>query len=271
MSDLLLNKNLRESKPEDEVRNVARALTLTTLGQLNDTRKGELVRFLQESNLINIKNVIIRLDDADLRGADLHDSQLFSANFYRANLIGANFDNARLDGANFFDANLSSANLRGSIASSACFQNANLSHANLSGANLSGGNIYDAVINNDAIIATCPPIRASDHLGANFLAANLSEANLSGAYLPGTYFRGANLRGADLRGAAFGMYATRDSRSFYLFRNTALGAINFYGADLIDADFSYADLYGAANVTPEQLAKVGSLKGAIMPNGSRHL
>ena len=45
-------------------------------------------------------------------------------------------------------------------------------------------------------------------------------------------------------------------------------------ADLTGTDLSGVDLSGAnlqdAKVTSEQLAKALSLKGAIMPNGSKH-
>ena len=40
MSQLLLKENLRASQPEDEVRNVARAHTLTVLSRLDGRRKG---------------------------------------------------------------------------------------------------------------------------------------------------------------------------------------------------------------------------------------
>jgi hypothetical protein len=53
MSSLLLDNKLKESQPGDAVRDIARARTLTVLSQLNGTRKGELVRFLKEANLIN--------------------------------------------------------------------------------------------------------------------------------------------------------------------------------------------------------------------------
>jgi len=53
MSDLLLNKNLRESKTDDdEVRQVARAKTLIALRRLDPERKGDLLQFLYAAGLI---------------------------------------------------------------------------------------------------------------------------------------------------------------------------------------------------------------------------
>jgi len=80
MSDLLLNNKLRESQPGDEVRNVTRARTLTILPQLNGKRKGELVRFLKESGLIDEKKVIVSLSSADLSHALLYSVDLTDAN-----------------------------------------------------------------------------------------------------------------------------------------------------------------------------------------------
>src|SRR3954447_19843647 len=52
VSDLMLNKKLLSSRPDDSVRSVARTLTLTTLRRLDGARKGEVVRFLHEARLI---------------------------------------------------------------------------------------------------------------------------------------------------------------------------------------------------------------------------
>src|SRR5438128_1123169 len=46
MSELLLKEHLRESKPEDEVRKIARVRTLTVLQQLDAVRKFSVLLFL---------------------------------------------------------------------------------------------------------------------------------------------------------------------------------------------------------------------------------
>ncbi|HCF87975.1 MAG TPA: hypothetical protein DEV72_22555, partial [Ktedonobacter sp.] len=66
MSDLLLNHNLRSSDPKDEVRNIARSRTLTVLSRLDANRKGSVLQFLRESDLIKKKGTIINLEDSDL-------------------------------------------------------------------------------------------------------------------------------------------------------------------------------------------------------------
>src|SRR5260221_2553850 len=54
MSELLLEKKLRDSKPEDEVRKIARVRTLTVLPRLDNRRKKSILQFLYESGLIEM-------------------------------------------------------------------------------------------------------------------------------------------------------------------------------------------------------------------------
>src|SRR3989440_5029886 len=54
MSDLLLNGHLRESKPGEEVRDVARARTLETLFRLDPGRREAVLGFLFEAGLIGV-------------------------------------------------------------------------------------------------------------------------------------------------------------------------------------------------------------------------
>ncbi len=52
MTRLMLDKNLKGSGPHDEVREIARVKTLTVLKRLDGKRKGDLIRFLSETKLI---------------------------------------------------------------------------------------------------------------------------------------------------------------------------------------------------------------------------
>ena len=71
LTDLLLNKNLRQSNSDDETVRAARAHTLTTLRNLNPDDRGQVVRFLYESALLNAAEPIIDLQAADLSKMDL--------------------------------------------------------------------------------------------------------------------------------------------------------------------------------------------------------
>ena len=82
ISELLLREGngLKASDPEDEIRVVARARTLSTLNMLDPSRKGQLLRFLYEGKLISKEKTIISLSGANLRDANLRDANLMDVN-----------------------------------------------------------------------------------------------------------------------------------------------------------------------------------------------
>src|SRR5215203_3343712 len=122
MGSLLLEKDLRESKEESEVRTLARARTLTVLGRLDPSRKTAIMEFLVEADLVRRvdgKEPIIRLGSANLRGVTLSDPDEVSGgcglscydpdqvpNLRGADLASANLTNAQLYRADLRDANL---------------------------------------------------------------------------------------------------------------------------------------------------------------------
>ena len=255
MSEFLLANHLRLSDPGDEIRVLAQAQTVTALSRLDTARKGNLLRFLYESHLINtdlgsriitlngaeVRGVDLRVADlnrVDLSGADLSEADLRGANLSKADLREANLSKvdlskADLDGANLSEADLRGANLSGSNLSGTDLSGANLSGSNLSEANLSEANLFcarlgEANLNNATL-------RGADLSGANLSGANLRRADLTRANL-----NGANLSKADLRGANL----------FYA---------NLSGTDLSEAHLGKADL-STAIVTKEQSDKVNPAK-----------
>ena len=246
MSELLLEKHLRDSIEDTEVRKIAQVRTLTVIHSLDGNRKGSVLRFLHESGLIDKDKRIIDLSFADLRNANLS-----LANLSQTDLRGACLFKAHLSEANLRKANLSETNL--DEANVASLSQANLSQANLSEADLSGAKLYDADLNQ----------------------ANLSQATLSGAKLYDADLSQANLSQATLSGATlFRANLSRANLSFANLRKADLSFANLRKADLVEADLSGANLSGAnlreATVTREQLEKVKLLGGTIMPDGSKH-
>jgi uncharacterized protein YjbI with pentapeptide repeats len=160
MTSLLLEKNLRDSEENSEVRTLARVRTLTVLETLDPSRKTAVVQFLVEAGLVQRvegrdpiigRDPIVGLSGADLSGADLRE----------ADLRGADLSEADLRYTNLRYADLSDSLLSG---------------ANLSGAYLNFANLSRAVLNN----------------------ADLPDADLSGAYMSDVFLRYANLREAVL-------------------------------------------------------------------------
>src|SRR5829696_602597 len=107
MSGLLLEKDLRASEEDSEVRTLARARTLTVIRRVDTSRKDEIMRFLLEADLVH--RVGGSAPVIELGGADLGDTSLFGADLSGANLSSANLSSANLSYANLRDANLSEA------------------------------------------------------------------------------------------------------------------------------------------------------------------
>jgi Pentapeptide repeats (8 copies) len=166
MSELLLEKKLRESAEDDEVRKIARVSTLTVLPRLDNERKRSILQFLYESSLLDRGEQIVDLAGAIFVGANLKEADLLLADLREANLREANLTKATLAGANLTKATLAGTNLTGAI---------------LVGADLRGANLLLA------------DLREADLREANLLGANLRETNLTGAYLTGAYLRGATV------------------------------------------------------------------------------
>ncbi len=190
MSELLLEKGLRTSQADAEVRNVARTRTISVLRQLDAVRVGDVFTFLCEAGLMETPEPIVRLGDANLS----------KVNWSEADLTDANLSVAVLSGADLRHTLLGNADLSGADLGVADLSNALIWKANLSGADLTE---------------------------ADLRAADLSKANLS---------------------------------------NADLG-----DANLSMADVSGANLKGAIGIAVEELEKQAkSLKGATMPDGSKH-
>jgi uncharacterized protein YjbI with pentapeptide repeats len=189
ISELLLEKHLRESKADDEVRTIARVRTLTVLQILDAKRKGSVLLFLGESGLIHKDKCIIDLSGADLIGA------------YRegVNLMGANLSRVRLYNANLSLANLSSADLSETLLFGTDLIRANLSDANLCRVSLSACRMYGADLTranlSDADLEL-DDLRETNLSGADLSGANLKDTNLSGADLTGANLNETNLEGA---------------------------------------------------------------------------
>jgi uncharacterized protein YjbI with pentapeptide repeats len=188
IQDLLLNHNLLKSQSTDEVAILARARTLTALQGLDPHRKGVLLNFLYEANLIgyfgpeNILNSIIYLRDANLRNADLSYANLSYANLSYANLSYANLAGAYPYGADLSGADLSNANLSNANLSSAILRNTNLRNANLRNADLSNADLSNA------------DLAGANLAGANLITTHLDESTVTQQQLDQVYScKGATL------------------------------------------------------------------------------
>jgi hypothetical protein len=140
IAELLLEKKLRESKSEDEVRKIARIRTLTTIALLDKKRKQDVLYFLIESGLIDQDTTLIRLSRANLSGAELGYFPLppKQANPVFSHCIeGTDLSEANLSGANLSEANLTNTELS-EVVELEEGREENVNMVDLIGANLTG-------------------------------------------------------------------------------------------------------------------------------------
>ncbi len=233
MQPLLLDKRLKQSPVDAEVRGVARALTLATLSQMESkespARKELVIRFLLDSGLNNESGNLFSLSRADLSGANLSMADLSGANLCMAKLSGANLLFANLSKADLRVANLSGSELLQANLSGANLGSAELREARLGGANLSGANLGSA------------DLREAHLGGADLSEADLGSADLSMTFLSTANFSRANLSMADLSGANL----SRADLSGVKLSLADLSRANLRNANLSGADLDCASLNGA--------------------------
>ncbi|MBE8993178.1 pentapeptide repeat-containing protein [Microcystis aeruginosa LEGE 91341] len=129
----------KESHPKDkeanllqEFRSTAKALTLSVLEQLDGERKGKVITYLAESQLINKIDPLIQLGGANLQKLELKGRQVFSS----INIVGANMTATELSDILISDSDLSTVNLTDAVLQDVTFENSDLSGINFDGASL---------------------------------------------------------------------------------------------------------------------------------------
>ena len=279
ISELLLSQGLRESAPNDEVRHIARAQTVTVLWGLSGRRKGAIIRFLYEARLIQHPEPIITLTGADLSTADLSginlseadlrqvhlsEAKLTEAHLSKTDLTGADLVGADLQGAmsgkglpgagKWVPPNLSQANLNEAILRGACLIRTNLTEVSMQRTHLENADLREAIL-------TKAILRDAWLLETNFTSAGMKEADLTGAKLEKACLNnailikaklsGSNLQAveaiqANLKGANLQDAVLQDANfaKAYLF-HTNLNGANLRGASLRGANLSGADLTNA--------------------------
>jgi len=216
MTDLLIDHHLRESKPGDEVRVVARTRTLSVLGTVDGRRRGQAIQFLYEAGLIIGSDPTVDLSDADLGeldmpyanlvGVNLSRTNLRKANLYMAKLMQSDFHRADLDGANLSWADLRQARLqsglRGANLGCAKMDGAVLFRANLSGATLVNASLVGADLRYANLLYSnkgLGGIRADNVRPANLALAKMAGCDLSHAVVDEAQLLGvSSLEGATM-------------------------------------------------------------------------
>jgi len=223
-----LHEKLRQSKPDEEIRKIARSRALTVLRRLDAVRKRFVLQYLYEANLIRkgMINNIIDLRKADLHAADLHDTDLNGANLHEVDMSEANLRKANLSDADLRDADLSRSKLN-----QVDLRKADLSKAHLREADLHGPVQYGITGKLSNPTQNAANLVFIVRFGADLRDANLREVDLRGANLMGAIMSGANLSETKLLTAHLNW--------------ADMHGTNLSKADLRGANLSWTDLHGA--------------------------
>jgi uncharacterized protein YjbI with pentapeptide repeats len=197
MDDLVLERRLRESRQSSDVRGVARTLTLTALRRLDGKRKGEVVRFLADANLIDGPGApTVRLIDADLRRVVLTGARLRSVVFDAADLRNARFGGSALDSVRFEGARLEGASFPHAILVGVAFTGAGLERASFRDARMGRARTYVGALEPVSFEGAClsgATFAGSDARRARFADAEGLHVSFDHARVTPTSLEGAKL------------------------------------------------------------------------------
>lgn len=148
MTNLLLKHGLWGSQPRSEVRRVARSRTLAVLRSMDGMRKGQVVYFLADSDLIwrgaSEGAPPVDVFGADLSRADLEDMALEEIYLESADLSRGRLRQVNLCRSNLGGVHLNKADLRGALLRHTCLRGADLTKADLRDADLRGADLHTA-------------------------------------------------------------------------------------------------------------------------------
>jgi uncharacterized protein YjbI with pentapeptide repeats len=216
MTDLMLEHGLARPRKVSRERDtpvevLATTLTASALAQLDGRRKGEVLRFLSSSGLIEASGgrlPRVRLDGSDLREVVARNQSLISVDLTGANLRGADLRNTDLGthvagyGPQFASAALDKADFRG----------ASINYANFDDADLSGADLSRTLIGETTFRSSC----LND--------TKFVDASIRGARFGYSQGAGADFSGAELEGVRFPL-------------NAALTDLEFAGARRVSTPF----------------------------------
>jgi uncharacterized protein YjbI with pentapeptide repeats len=270
ITNLVLEKNLINSKAGQPFSDVAKAYTFNVLETVDGSKKRGIMLFLNSLQLLKINNPIIFFEvgsvvgrykfkrvgfaEADLSGMQLLNVRLAYADFQKTNfkdaiIFGCMLNFADLTGANLKETNLMQTNLSNTLMTEADLSGSNLIGAKLEGCLLSGAILKDALYSKTTV---WPEGFDPDSHGAICICPdeNLQKAVLNNKFLRGVDLRKADLSGADLQGAQL-LKAKLN--------NAILKDASLQGSYLQEADLRGAHLEGAN-------LKGAEIEGAVFEN-----
>lgn len=154
ISDLIIKEKLLDSKSNDESKIIARTRTIVAIDNLSGDRKGQVLQFLYESNLI--RDNVIELIGANFRNSEVSGIVLknitikgvyFSTSeFIKTYLDNSDFTSCDFTGTNFDESSLNNTNLSYTKLVGCKMTNMDLTTINFEGADLTNANFTNSKI-----------------------------------------------------------------------------------------------------------------------------
>lgn len=163
ISELINKWNLLDKTQNNESRIIARTRTIVAVENLEGERKGQILQFLFESNLIDDEKLNIL--GANFREVQASGIVLRNTTIKGVHFCDSNFKNTFLDGSSFISCNFSNTNFNG-----ASMENTNLGYSDLS---------YCKLTNID--------LTRVNFEGANLNYADLSNSKITQSQLNGIF------------------------------------------------------------------------------------
>lgn len=248
---------------------------------------------LSDANLQNTNLEGADFSGANLTSVNLTGANISAANFKNTNLIFARIIDANVTGADFEGANISNAEISNLLINKKQFERQDLlqvsvrlkainTEINANGASFPGINLKGALLKNAKLQNV--DLTGADLTGANLEGADLSRAKLNEAILIDANFNDTTLKGAEIQKAI--LYNTSfiraDLSAFQdrskkikvptKFMNSYLKNVNFYYANLVDADFSCTDptISFSGKLTDDKAPTHPSIKGCDFDKACIH-
>lgn len=175
ITELLLKDDLKGDLNKKRI-SIARSRIIMIFGQLDGQRKGQVLQFLYESDLIDKEPMF------HLRGANISDAVLDRIVLKNAEIKSANFENTTIQNSNLNEIDLTGCN----------FKNANLSNSLVDNANFSYTDLSESVLQN-------LDLSTVDFEGAILTNANLTESTIKQSQLDSIHEKkGINLNKAKI-------------------------------------------------------------------------
>lgn len=157
VSDLIIKENLLDNNLNGESKIIARTRTIVAIDNLSGDRKGQVLQFLHESNLI--RNNVVDLIGGNFRNSEvsgivLKNIAIKGVYFCDSEFIKTYLDNSDFTSCDFTGANFNESSLENTNLSYTKLNKCKLTNIDLTSVNFEGADLTNADLSNSKILQT---------------------------------------------------------------------------------------------------------------------